>query len=326
VNSDNSELWITWENQRRNRELSRRLGVPLLELAAVDRIPNPVRKYLSGALWTLRHLLRRAPRRVWCQNPSLALSLLMLAYARVRRAFLVVDAHNAGLFPLEGRVPLLNALSRLVQRGADLTVVTNTPLADHVAANGGRPFLLPDPIPYLDGFERERLAGQASLLFICTYAMDEPYAEVFEAARRLPPTIRIYVSGNYAKRGIDPAALPSNLVLTGYLSEEAYIRLLRSVDATIDLTTRENCLVCGAYESIAAGKPMVLSKTRAIQKFFPAGAVYTDNSAADIRRCIEQVLADRGRLAAEIRGLRQKREAEWEQRKHELLTLVRGAS
>ena len=67
------------------------------------------------------------------------------------------------------------------------------------------------------------------------------------------------------------------------------------MDATIDLTTRENCLVCGAYQSIAAGKPMVLSKTRALQTFFPAGAVYTDNSAADIRRCIEKVLADRER-------------------------------
>jgi glycosyltransferase involved in cell wall biosynthesis len=220
----------------------------------------------------------------------------------------------------------LNALSRLVQRGADLTVVTNTPLADHVAANGGRAFVLPDPIPCLDGFERERLDGQANLLFICTYAMDEPYAEVFEAARSLSPGIRIHVSGNYAKRGIDPAALAPNLVLTGYLSEEAYVRLLRSVDATIDLTTRENCLVCGAYESIAAGKPMVLSKTRAIQAFFPSGAVYTDNSAADIRRCIEQVLADRERLAAEIAYLRQQREAEWEQRRRELLVRVRGAA
>ena len=325
MNSNTSELWITWESQRRNREISCRLGVPLLELDAVDRIPNSVRKYLSGALWTLKHLMKTAPRRVWCQNPSLVLSLLMLAYARARRAFLVVDAHNAGIFPLEGRVSLLNALSRLVQRGADLTVVTNAPLAEHVAANGGRPFVLPDPIPHLDGFGSERLGGQANLLFICTYAMDEPYAEVFEAARSLPPTIRIFVSGNYAKRGVDPAALPSNLVLTGYLSEEAYIRLLRSVDATIDLTTRENCLVCGAYESIAAGKPMVLSKTRALQTFFSAGAVYTDNSAADIRCCIEKVLAERERLAAEIVHLRRKRAAEWEQRRRELLAHVRGA-
>ena len=323
---DAPELWITWESQRRNRELSRRLGVPLLELAAVDRIPNPVRKYLSGALWTLKHLMRVAPRRVWCQNPSLALSLLVLVYARIRGAFLVVDAHNAGLFPLEGRVPLLNAVSRLVQRGADLTLVTNGTLAGQVAANGGRPFVLPDPIPHLNGFERERLAGQANLLFICTYAMDEPYAEVFEAARGLPPEVRIYVSGNYAKRGIDPSALAPNIVLTGYLAEEAYLRLLHSVDATIDLTTRENCLVCGAYESMAAGKPMVLSKTRALQTFFSAGAVYTDNSAADIRRCIEKVLADRERLAAEITHLRQTRMAEWEQRRRELLARVRGAA
>ena len=163
-----------------------------------------MRNYLSGALWTLKHLMRVSPRRVWFLNPSLVLSLLMLAYARARRAFLIVDAHNAGISPLEGRVPLLNALSRLLQRRADLTVVTNAPLAEHVAANGGRPFVLPDPIPHLDGFESERLGGQANLLFICTYAMDEPYAEVFAAARSLSPTIRIFVSGNYAKRGIEP--------------------------------------------------------------------------------------------------------------------------
>ena len=65
---------------------------------------------------------------------------------------------------------------------------------------------------------------------------------------------------------------------------------MNSVDATIDLTTRENCLVCGAYESLAAGKPMILSKTRALMNYFSQAAVYVEHTAEDLERGIHEAL------------------------------------
>jgi hypothetical protein len=70
--------WITWENQRRNRELSKSLGIPLFELSEIDNISNPFRKYVTGIIKTLKILLEEKPELVICQNPSLVLALFLV--------------------------------------------------------------------------------------------------------------------------------------------------------------------------------------------------------------------------------------------------------
>lgn len=319
-----SAIWITWENQRRNREISRRLGIPLLEFAHIDAIKNPIHKYAKGIFITFAALNRLKPSIIFAQNPSLVLCLFLAIYKSIAKCKLIVDAHNAGIFPKEGRSRLLLALSRIVQRQADLTIVTNPALANHVKGVGGQPFVLPDPIPDLPSTSRKELEGDAALLFICTYAADEPYQAVFEAAKRIPKKVFIYVTGNYQKHDIDPSGLPPNLILTGYVPEDDYIAMLHSVDGTIDLTTRENCLVCGAYESVAAGKPMILSDTKDLRTYFDKGAVYTDNTVSDLCRCIEELVDRKDELTQDIVKLGEKRASEWESRAADLSVRIFG--
>jgi hypothetical protein len=49
--------------------------------------------------------------------------------------------------------------------------------------------------------------------------------------------------------------------------------MMRSVDATIVLSERENCLLCGAYETVASEKPMILSNKEALRNYFDKGAI-----------------------------------------------------
>lgn len=311
-------VWITWENQRRNRELSEALGVRLFEFAEIDEIRNVLVKYAKGAAKTLRVLFRERPTLIYCQNPSIVLAFLIVLAKPFNKAFVCVDAHNVGLFPREGRSAVLSAVARFIQRRADLTLVTNEALRRHVEGNGGRAFVLPDRIPRIETGESLRLEGTTNILFICSYAADEPYEIVFQAAEKIDPGVFIYVTGNYRKRGIRPEDLPGNVVLTGFLPEEEYCRMLGSVDGTIDLTTRRNCLVCGAYESVAVGKPMILSDTAALREYFSMGAVYTRHTAEAMAQAIEDHVARRGELSDEVRRLKDLREAEWEARRREL--------
>lgn len=311
-------VWITWENQRRNRELSEALGVRLFEFAEIDEIRNVLVKYAKGAAKTLRVLFRERPTLIYCQNPSIVLAFLIVLAKPFNKAFVCVDAHNVGLFPREGRPSVLSAVARFIQRRADLTLVTNEALRRHVEGNGGRAFVLPDRIPRIETGESLRLEGTTNILFICSYAADEPYEIVFQAAEKIDPGVFIYVTGNYRKRGIRPEDLPGNVVLTGFLPEEEYCRMLGSVDGTIDLTTRRNCLVCGAYESVAVGKPMILSDTAALREYFSMGAVYTRHTAEAMAQAIEDHVARRGELSDEVRRLKDLREAEWEARRREL--------
>jgi hypothetical protein len=106
--------------------------------------------------------------------------------------------------------------------------------------------------------------------------------------------------------------LPENIILTGFLSEINYWRLLISVDFIIDLTFRQNCLVCGAYESVALEKTMVLSNTKTLIDHFGKGAVFTENEEASIERNISYAILNYNRLNSDIKVLKKDLIHKWE--------------
>jgi glycosyltransferase involved in cell wall biosynthesis len=315
-------IWITWENQRRNRELSQALDIKLFELDQIGKIKNPLKKYLVGVTKTLRILLKERPNIVFCQNPSLVLALLLIILRQLSTIKVCVDAHNAGLFPKEGQSALLGYVANLVQKNADLTMVTNEALKKHVEMNGGRAFVLPDRIPDVAAESSRKLKGKTNILFICSFADDEPFEAAFDACRKIDPNICVYVTGNYKKKNFNPSRISTNIQLTGFLPEIEYREMLNSVDATMILTLRENCLVCGAYESVAANKPMVLSDTEALRRYFSRGAVYVDNSVNGIAEGINGLSKELPRLRLDLAELEQTLSRDWDTIRHAFLSRI----
>jgi len=320
-----NSIWITWEIQRRNRELSKALGIRLYEFSELDGMRNRLIKYIMGIAKTYNVISKVRPGIVFGQNPSLVLSFFLVLFKSVFHMWICIDAHNSGIFPKEGQSKLLGILSRFIQRRADLTIVTNEPLKRHVEDNGGRSYVLQDKIPSIPSVAPLCLRGKFNILFICTYAADEPYEEVFNAARNIDKEVSIYVTGNYINRGIIPEGLPENLILTGFLSEDKYIEILHSVDATMVLTRRKDCLVCGAYESLAVGKPMILSDTRALREYFASSAVYTINNSRGIECAVQEILERKREIAEHVQQVKTTRDLEWEVRKAELERVVHYA-
>lgn len=315
----NKRIWITWEDQRRNRELSKALDAKLFECKEIDQIKNPFRKYSLGIWKTLKILFREKPDMVFGQNPSIVLSFFLICVRPFLGFRVVVDAHNAGIFPAEGNSLLLMAVSRFIQRRADLILITNSGLKQHVEANDGTAFVLLDKIPDMPlGGAQRQLAGRINLVFICSYAADEPFEAVIEAAKDLPADIFIYITGDFKKTNLLQAKVPANVRLTGFLPVEDFEFLLHSVDATMDLTTREDCLVCGAYESVAVGKPMILSDTKALRDCFYTGAIYTENSVAAIKQAVLALADQKTVLTSQVRRLKEERNKLWEKQRQRL--------
>ena len=314
--------WITWESQVRNRSLSHAIGAELFELTGPR---SRWLKYPALLVRTSVILLATRNKTVIVQNPSLVLALFSNVFGRLIGKRVVIDSHNGGLFPLEGKYILLNWLAKLVLYSSEYTVVTNKALARYVRKFSVKAIVVPDPLPNLQPIVKSLSASVAkNIVFICTWAGDEPYVEVIKAAKMLPDNIHLHITGRYNNKYQEiKDILPKNVFLKGYLKDEDYLELLNLADVIIDLTTREHCLVCGAYESTALEKPMILSDTFALREYFFQGAVFTDNTADDIARKILFSLESCDDLIQEVRELKKKISVSWKEALSDFQSIIR---
>lgn len=283
-----SRIWITWEKHRRSRGLSAALGARLYEITGYR---GRLRRYLRSALDTLGILFASRGSIVFVQSPSIVLANIAASLRSLAGIKVVVDAHNGGIEPLEGRSRLLTRLAQRALRKSDLVIVTNAALADQVEALGGRPFVLTDPMPDFPNSQAAAATRETRrVVAICTWAADEPYLELIRAAASLPPDCELHITGRSRLSEQQRAALPPAVRLTGFVSESDYVELLRTADAIVDLTTRENCLLCGAYEAISLHQPLVVSDTNALRELLQDAAIYCANDADSIATAIRNAI------------------------------------
>lgn len=318
---ENNSLWITWEHQIRNKSMSARIGA---DYAAFVYSGNPLFRYIKCSWKTLILLFknRGKGKTVFVQNPSIVLSLIAVLCKKILAYKVVVDAHNSGIFPKKE----LQFLADFINRHADYVIVTNQGLAGHVTAVGGFPVILPDPLP--DVSVQEALTSpwaatpHNSVMAICSWASDEPYVEIIGAAALLP-NVQFYITGN--SKGRESAYgqdLPPNVVLTGYINDNDYHVLLKTAGIILDLTTRDDCLVCGAYEAISASKPIVLSDTQALRAYFDPEASFVANNAGAIALCLKGIFAEYEKFSARAIENMAAIESRWQERYRKFLSVV----
>lgn len=137
-------IWITWEIQRRNKGITKDLKWPLYEITHPG---SKSRRYLHCMKKTIQVILKERPNIVVAQNPSVVLATLVVMMKKVFGYRAVIDAHNSGIYPREGKSNFMMQISRRLQRLSDLTIVTNDHLRQVVESNGGRAVVLPDSLP-----------------------------------------------------------------------------------------------------------------------------------------------------------------------------------
>jgi hypothetical protein len=273
-------------------------------------------RYPIALCKTLAAFVAEKPDLIFVQNPSLILSLFAVHYGLITNVPVIVDAHNAGVYPFNGTHTWANKLADYLFRKASITIVTNNALAAYVRMHGGNAEVMPDPIPeFTPPAKIKALKGKFNVLFICSWADDEPYDEVIQAARLIDKSIYVYITGNSrGKESKYAGNMPENVVLTGYLKEIDFIEMLYSCDVVMDLTTRDDCLVCGAYEAVAAEKPLIVSNSKALMEYFSCGALYTTNTSSDIATQIGNAVKIKNEMQIKINVLKKDMMNEWTNR------------
>ena len=290
-------LWVTWERQIRNHSMASALGANLYEITS-DK--GRFLRYISCVSKTFFLLWREKPTVVICQNPSIILTVLLLLLRKIFHFRVVIDAHFGGIDAGNGS----NASQSLLDwcnRTANLVIVTNDNHASQVRALDGRAFICPDPLPDLSEYNKNQTEVPKKIFLICSYDIDEPFREVFKAAGILESEgFKLFASGNYRKVGIAPEQF-SHVQLLGFVSIQEFYEHLFTAQLVIDLTDNDDCLVCGAYEALEAGKPLILSKKRALQEYFTGGTIFTENRSPEIVSALRNAYDDRRQLAEDSR-------------------------
>ncbi|MBI5451176.1 MAG: glycosyltransferase [Gammaproteobacteria bacterium] len=286
-----NKLWVTWEKQQRNRSMSKSLNCELHEIISEHR--GFLRRYIKSSFATFMLYRKERPCVIFAQNPSLILASISILYGKLTKTTVIIDAHNAGIKPFEGRIFILNLLADFIIREADLTIVTNELLAEYARSKNGRPVILPDPLPDLNCSNLVKSGARHKIKIFCisSWAIDEPYIEVIAAGQYLDDNIEIFITGNSKGKELKYVhSIPGNVILTGYLDDESYLNRLCDSDLAMVLTLRQDCMVCGAYEAIAAGVPVILSDTPALKSYFENNAIYTQNAAEEIALTINNAV------------------------------------
>jgi glycosyltransferase involved in cell wall biosynthesis len=257
-------------------------------------------RHLEGVLWTALVLGRERPDVIFVQNSFLLLFACAI-YRRLRRESrtrIVVDCHNKSLKrDLAGP---LGYVFRVIKRWSfarvDMVVISNSLLMPFAKRLCPRVAVLRDPLPetVLSGSSIKDgplpLPGlqHPFALFVCSFEPDEPAALIFKTAAALAGRgITAVITGDShldasaeVVRGIPPVLLP------GYLPAESYNALVQCADVIVVLTDDLDCLVCGAYEAIAAERPLVLSDTPLLRSVFGQCAAYAPHESAPLQRII----------------------------------------
>ena len=315
-------VWITWESHRRSRGLAAGLGATLHEIAERG---SRLRRYLHSVGQTFRVLFSARGGVVIVQSPSIVLANLATTFGGLAGVKVVVDAHNGGIDPLEGKSAMLSWLARRALRKSDLVIVTNRALATQVESFGAKAFVLTDPMPDFPGVSGAKVGEAPTMsrvVAICTWASDEPYLELLRAAALLPPQCELAITGRSRLTESQRASLPANVRLTGFVSESDYTDLLRTADVIVDLTTRENCLLCGAYEAVSVHKPLVVSDTAALRDLLGSASLYCRNEAPAIAAAITSALEQRSGLAEHARQRDAALRSQWKRHRDDLDRLL----
>ncbi len=311
---------------RRAHELAEELGADVLACypPGTPGRPPALRRYLMSTLMTVRYLVSRRPSAVVVTNPPIIPCLLALAYTRVTGTPLVVDDHP-GAFGAMGYTmgKRTERLHRMVARRARGCLVTDAQWVDVVRSWGGRGLILHESPGTIRPAAPRPCAETPEILFVSTFARDEPVAEVLEAAR-LVPEMRIRITGDRAKapgRCPHDVSVPDNVELTGLLPYDDYVDALQGADVILALSTEPTSAMRAGFEAIWAEKVLVVSDWPLSKELFPS-AVPVANTAEDIAAGLRDAVKDHARLALRSRSARAEQLAAWDEQVAGLRSLV----
>lgn len=295
--------WIT--DHRRSHEIASIVGVKPYFVRSASKFL--FFRYLAQHRRTKEILKATSPSVIVVMQPPPLALLSVIGYAKRNKTILLGDLHSGVFFDRKWSWTSNWVLKVLRRHGA--AIVPNSDLASICTAANVQVFVshgrLSNPTRPAETGISESLP-EKFLLVPFTYASDEPVNELFDAAS-LTPEITWVLTGNAPKRFKDLA--PSNIIFTGFVSNDEYLEVRLKASAIFALTKRESTMQSAGYEALASTTPLVTVPTRVLKSYFEEGALYTELEPSELAKAAKQVLSEESTWKERISARRSEIEA-----------------
>jgi glycosyltransferase involved in cell wall biosynthesis len=320
ITSIKKSAWITWEHQRRNISMSNLIKSDYYEfnVSTLKAARYPICIFKTIKVFLKPYSI------IFVQNPSIILSFVSVLLGKILSKKIVIDAHNAGIRPLEGRLRIIQIINNWILKNSNLVIVTNKKLKAHLDYLSIPNIVFPDPLPQINPpTNKNPNEHNFDVLIVCSWSEDEPLIEYLEAAKE-NKEMSFAFTGRYESyiKNKSKIEIPNNVCLLGFVSEEEYNLLLIHSKVIIDLTKREDCLVCGAYEAISLGKTIILSDTAVNRELFKDAAFYSDISVPKINASLREASKNSNKMDKLIRNFKNNYEAMQRENLNRLFYLI----
>jgi hypothetical protein len=244
-------------------------------------------RYVVSA-WKTWRRVRRLRRGDVCVVTAPPVFAPVVATVAARRGVaIVMDSHPGAFGRMGDRLSkALWPLHHWSLRRATLVLVTTEALAQNVRAAGGKALVFHEPDD-----RRTRVPALASergsgVVFPGTFARDEPVSVVLATALCVPE-VTFRLTGDLGRA--PQVKSGGNVQLTGWLSPVDFEQELSTAAVVLVLSTEQESVMRTAYEAIRLRRPLVVTRTRATETYFPH-AWHVDNEPDEIARALRGIL------------------------------------
>jgi hypothetical protein len=282
----NKKKWIflSWSYSRRSEDIAALEGIEYFYFPIRQKI-----RFLQFPLLfikTVFFLIRRRPKVIFIQHPPIH---------AIFPVFIYVEKPHHNLYII---------LHRFYSYFAAVTLFHSKAILERVRKWRCNCMVLENPVRELKLETHFSVKKRPAVGMVSSFSSDEHILDVVKAAGEIR-NVSFYITGDKGKapREILNSA-SDNIQFTGFIKGKEYYEFLKAMDFIIVLTDREESALLGAYETISAETPLVLSKTNTMTHYFPLGAVFVRNISVEIKEGIEKALKEKGKLVKEIKELK----------------------
>jgi glycosyltransferase involved in cell wall biosynthesis len=254
-------------------------------------------RYVVSFWKTFRLVLTHSPDFAIVMNlPTFAPMAAQLA-AFFTGTNIILDFHSGGI--TSGFWSKFKPFFRFVASRAPFVICHNYIDGAVIESWGGTPFYLTALPSNFKGMEYQPAPADPAVLVICSFKSDEPVDVLLDAMQQCPE-VQFQVTGNYREARLEPAKMPANVVLLGFIAYDEYIRRMAASTAIITVSDRGHIMQAAVHEALSLGVPVITNNSPTIEGVLGDAGVYAAVEPASLAQAIMKAVASSSLLRARM--------------------------